>query len=82
MPRGCLRFVIVVFPDRIHLLFLKSECAITRYLKRKFPVKMGGGGSFTIVAFTWQDGLDMMDSNESVKLLFMIPVLIYKTSQT
>ena len=23
VPRGCLRFVIVVFPDHIHLLFLK-----------------------------------------------------------
>ena len=23
MPRGCLRFVIVVFPDHAHLLFLK-----------------------------------------------------------
>ena len=22
VPRGCLRFVIVVFPDRTHLLFL------------------------------------------------------------
>ena len=24
MPRGCLRFVIVVFPDHTHLLFLKT----------------------------------------------------------
>ena len=24
MPRGCLRFVIVVFPDHTHLLFLKQ----------------------------------------------------------
>ena len=24
VPRGCLRFVIVVFPDHTHLLFLKS----------------------------------------------------------
>ena len=24
VPRGCLRFVIVVFPDHTHLLFLKN----------------------------------------------------------
>ena len=24
VPRGCLRFVIVVFPDHTHLLFMKS----------------------------------------------------------
>ena len=30
--------------------------------------------------FAWQDSFDMMNSNESVKLLFMIPVLLYKTS--
>ena len=27
MPRGCLRFVIVVFPDQTHLLFLNLSCA-------------------------------------------------------
>ena len=26
VPRGCLQFVIVVFPDHIHLLFLKVGC--------------------------------------------------------
>ena len=43
---------------------------------------MGGGGgiSFTMMAFTWLDSFDMMKSNESVTLLFMIPVLLYKTS--
>ena len=25
VPRGCLRFVIVVFPDHTHLLFLQSK---------------------------------------------------------
>ena len=25
VPRGCLRFVIVVFPDHTHLLFLKDQ---------------------------------------------------------
>ena len=25
MPRGCLQFVIVVFPDHTHLLFLSSQ---------------------------------------------------------
>ena len=32
------------------------------------------------MAFRLQDSFDMMNSNESVKLLFMIPVLLYKTS--
>ena len=32
------------------------------------------------MGFTWQDSIDMMNSNESVKLLFMIPVLLNKTS--
>ena len=52
------------------------------YLKRNSPVKMGGGGgkSFTMMGFTWQDSIDMMKSDESVKLLLMIPVLLYKTS--
>ena len=31
MPRGCLQFVIVVFPDHTHLLFLKylNPCLVT-----------------------------------------------------
>ena len=29
MPRGCLRFVIVVFPDRAHLLFLLENVFAT-----------------------------------------------------
>ena len=39
VPRGCLRFVIVVFPDHTHLLFLKSffpvSCCIGAALKEK-----------------------------------------------
>ena len=27
VPRGCLRFVIVVFPDHTHLLFLYNDCS-------------------------------------------------------
>ena len=34
MPRGCLQFVIVVFPDHTHLLFLASE-PIVLYLGKK-----------------------------------------------
>ena len=30
VPRGCLRFVIVVFPDHTHLLFWKQEIIIGR----------------------------------------------------
>ena len=52
--------------------------------RRNIPIKMGGGGgggiSFTMMAFTWQDSFDMMNSNESIKLLIMIPLLLYKTS--
>ena len=28
VPRGCLRFVIVVFPDHTHLLFLVPHCFV------------------------------------------------------
>ena len=34
VPRGCLQFVIVVFPDHTHLLFLMCDEALN-----------GGGGS-------------------------------------
>ena len=30
VPRGCLRFVIVVFPDHTHLLFLNRFCTIPK----------------------------------------------------
>ena len=39
------------------------------YLKRNIPVKMGDVKLFTM--FLWQDSFDMMNSNESVKLLFI-----------
>ena len=29
VPRGCLQFVIVVFPDHTHLLFLKKDVYLT-----------------------------------------------------
>ena len=34
MSRGCLRFVIVVFPDHTHLLFLRSKDFNTFFLMR------------------------------------------------
>ena len=34
VPRGCLQFVIVVFPDHTHLLFFNS--IFTNDLKRKY----------------------------------------------
>ena len=37
VPRGCLRFVIVVFPDHTHLLFLKAWKSIAN--KRLIPVR-------------------------------------------
>ena len=32
VPRGCLQFVIVVFPDHTHLLFLKTHSYMTTVL--------------------------------------------------
>ena len=33
VPRGCLQFVIVVFPDHTHLLFLLELSRICDYIK-------------------------------------------------
>ena len=38
VPRDCLQFVIVVFPDHTHLLFLKSTC-LTIYHEREDEIK-------------------------------------------
>ena len=38
VPRGCLQFVIVVFPDHTHLLFLK-KLVESRGLSRSLPGK-------------------------------------------
>ena len=35
MPRGCLRFVIVVFPDHTHLLFLMLIISVRRRAEPK-----------------------------------------------
>ena len=34
VPRGCLRFVIVVFPDHIHLLFLIHKVEILKIVSK------------------------------------------------
>ena len=39
MPRRCLRFVIVVFPDHTLLLFLRNELEILDYMYSKNAVK-------------------------------------------
>ena len=36
VPQGCLRFVIVVFPDHTHLLFLTDICVIIHQIKLIF----------------------------------------------
>ena len=44
VPRGCLRFVIVVFPDHTHLLFLRTLVEIARLAERfnmRFKVEPG-----------------------------------------
>ena len=38
MPRGCLRFVIVVFPDHTHLLFLKVRGLPVGFLLLRYSV--------------------------------------------
>ena len=40
VPRGCLQFVIVVFPDHTHLLFLKTYC----YYKCSVALPQGAVG--------------------------------------
>ena len=43
VPRGCLQFVIVVFPDHTHLLFLLTQCKIKKRfncLKDSFPLEL------------------------------------------
>ena len=45
VPRCCLRFVIVVFPDHTHLLFPeKAQCGITHLIEDNIKSKEGGGG--------------------------------------
>ena len=46
VPRGCLQFVIVVFPDHIHLLFLQEKCKnmVVRY---QSPLVYFDGLSYT-----------------------------------
>ena len=39
VPRGCLRFVIVVFPDHTHLLFLKPYNQVV-HVSKLFPLLM------------------------------------------
>ena len=36
VPRGCLQFVIVVFPDHTHLLLLKPSHGVLQLLKKNF----------------------------------------------
>ena len=52
MPRGCLRFVIVVFPDHTHLLFLKHlRSLITPPLETQILYMKGAElASFAIIS--------------------------------
>ena len=36
VPWGCLRFVIVVYPDHTHLLFLHNDCSYIEYVHLLF----------------------------------------------
>ena len=45
VPRGCLQFVIVVFPDHTHLLFLKfttQKRQLPLHLKWNLPIDKSG----------------------------------------
>ena len=41
VPRGSLQFVIVVFPDHTHLLFLMEKSICLKEIKWKFPYFTG-----------------------------------------
>ena len=47
VPRGCLQFVIVVFPDHTHLLFLILKYSNNQNCSSKDKRGGGGGGSIT-----------------------------------
>ena len=42
VPRGCLRFVIVVFPDHTHLLFLAGTPKVKKYSSLSSKVELKG----------------------------------------
>ena len=46
VPRGCLQFVIVVFPDHTHLLFLtvKYNIGLKTFLQQVIPEPIFNGG--------------------------------------
>ena len=47
VPRGCLRFVIVVFPDHTHLLFLRpQDISLTKSIYHTLLPGVGEYGSF------------------------------------
>ena len=48
VPRGCLQFVIVVFPDHTHLLFLQIECFLEKPLKIISALISSGNLLFTL----------------------------------
>ena len=54
VPRGCLQFVIVVFPDHTHLLFLMSRllCLCCVVTVNSFPVLAFNVVIITIVRYT------------------------------
>ena len=39
VPQGCLQFVIVVFPDHTHLLFLKNDMMFDKHISHRINQK-------------------------------------------
>ena len=70
VPRGCLQFVIVVFPDHTHLLFFITEWVIHNEL---LPLKLGK--SSIRMGFTWQ-------GSDHIQEILISSVVIYDTKFT
>ena len=56
MPRGCLQFVFVVFPDHTHLLFLDLNLSITNGIVSSKIYDKQDDFNFEIVNFPFLDG--------------------------
>ena len=55
VSRGCLRFVIVVFPDHTHLLFLCLYCQLSLF----YMMVSGSAETCNIYCYSQFDGLNL-----------------------
>ena len=54
VPQGCLRFVIVVFPDHTHLLFFKSVDWFRSYLSNRHQIVNVNDTEYDPSHVTWK----------------------------